>query len=42
MFAAARAQPCFAFADLEEVIPLVALGIEGAQCFPGERLVWFS
>lgn len=46
MFAAARAQPCFAYAALGEaehpLILLVALGIEDAQCFPGERPVWFS
>lgn len=41
MFAAAGAQPCFASAALEKaehpLILLVALGIEDAQCFPGER-----
>lgn len=46
MFAAARAQPCSAYAALEEaehpLIPLVTLGIEDDQCFTGERPVWFS
>jgi len=46
VFAAARAQPCFGYAALEEAehlwIPLFALGLEDAQCFPGEKPVWFS